>query len=654
MERERGRNVFTRRNSSGGRLWFCARRLLSQLWFTLFMVLFSLFSFSLLTWHTLFPYSGRNRKINTSPFASRVFFNAAPGRAMVGVGAKPGVMLPIAPTGRLTTFIIPYGGTEEEEGEGHAADGASDINVKMRDDAGTPLRTGGYRLHRDVCLSGNGTRLQLYRPLGNKMVKEGEVLFIAHGGYDSGVLSRDMTSLFVWLQQWELPLGSHGESRLFLHTAGGKKVRVPRTNTIILAVGGSGGGRCRDVERARFDRTRLLHWIRVVTGHFRLSPWWSDHRSSADDMAATRYVVVRLSTGKNQASTSVISSSLRDLGCYAYVVRTEVGLSRWFPSTSLAHRLRQRWMQYFHHRHRRAEAFISDPVKAVTSMWGAQPLSPVLRRMIIDAVRSDTKRARSGDNETGFLLGDTASFLPTDRRYGESPDAATLSRTLTEVTSLRKASPLRITVLLPCATEQYNVREMALYLHEKFGRVSRIQLLYMYGGRPEGADMSPVVVSLAHGDYLEALRLLALTDLLITSHGAALVSMVAMQPGSVVVELFPRLCRSYTYLELAVAMRVVYFSHEGNGPEAAKTHSHSFTPGNGLVMFAAKETVNESVDAADMHPHLLPLSRPNSACHHWRSTSVSALRLYHLVKNGLSSVWLRNGRFSGVMAFDRR
>ncbi|EKF26079.1 hypothetical protein MOQ_010245 [Trypanosoma cruzi marinkellei] len=667
MERGRRRNAFTRGNSSGGRPcasrqcvlltrwpWFCARRPSLQLWLTLFMVLFFLLSFSLLTWQTRFPYSGSNSKINTSPFAARVFVNTTLDRAMVGVDVKPGLKLPTTPKERLATFIIPYGGTEEEEGGGDAADGASDIKVKMGDDKGTRLQNGGYILHRNVCLAGNGTRLQLHHPLGDKMVQEDEVLFMAHGGWDSGELIRELTSLFVWLQQWELPLGRHGESRLSLRTAGGEKVWVPRTNKVILAVGSSGGGCCRDVERTRFDRTRLLHWIRVVTGHFRLPPWWSDHSSTADDMAATGHVVVRLSTGKNPASTSVTSSSLRDLGCYAYVVRTEVGFSRWFPSTSLAHRFRQRWMQYFYHRHRRTKAFISNPVKSVASMWGKQPLSPVLRRMIIDAVRSYTTRARSGVNETGFLLEDTASFVPTDRLYGDSPEVALLPRTLKEVSSLRKASPLRITVLLPCATEQYDVREMVLYLHEKFGRVSLIQVLYMYGGRPEGADLSPVVVSLAHGDYLEVVRLLVLTDLLITSRGAALVSMVAMQPGSVVVELFPRFCRSYMYLELAVAMRVVYFSHEGNGLESAKTHRHPVTAGNGSVMSAAEGTVNTSVDAADMHPHLLFLSRPNSACHHRRYTSVSALRLYHLVKNGLSSVWLRNGRFSGVTAFDRR
>ncbi|ESL11146.1 hypothetical protein TRSC58_01113 [Trypanosoma rangeli SC58] len=518
-------------------------------------------------------------------------------------------------------------------------------------------QTAGYRLYRNVCLVGNGTRLQLHRRSEEKMLQRGAA-FIAHDGQcDTGGLSREMTSLFAWLQQWELPLGGHNESRLPLCIMGEKGEKVSCTITIIIALATDGSGRCMRTDKLSFDHFHLLHWIRVVTGHFHLPPWWSNDGSAADDMANTRYVVVELSTGRAEASASLKLLSSRAVGCYSYIARTEEGSSRWFPSTSLAHRFRQRWLQYLYHQHSQKEPLRSDPVQVFAAMWGTQPLSPVLRRMILGAVVNTTALTTSPSGKEVDSVRDEsgAASMPSARRHGKRLAGATMPRTLTEVASLRDASPLRLTILLPHATDQYDVKKMVLYLHEKFGRVSRIQLLYIFGEGPACADMEQVAVSCAHGDYLEVLRVLASMDVLITPHGPALASMVAMQPGSVVIELFPRHRRSLLYLELAVAMRVVYVSHEGKDQGAAKAHTLPGTGGTGGSMaWDAGGNASTPAGVSGMPPRPLRHPHPGTACRHRRTTDISVVRLYHLVKNGLSSVWLRDGRFSGVMVFDRR
>ncbi|RNF27481.1 glycosyltransferase [Trypanosoma conorhini] len=635
----------------------CARGPVDQLWLTLvllLLLLLLLLSLTLLLRPEPFYVPGSD---GDTVLAAAAAVNFSGATASAGVNAGDGVAEPTIQTRRSRTFFLPYddGTAEEEEDEGGAGDTDPDLQREALDDTEMQSLRGSYRLYRNACLAGSGTRLQLDRSLGNKTPQRDVALFIAHGGAcDSGALSRAMTSLFAWLQQWGLSLGRRNTSRLPLCTSGRG---VPCTVTILVAVANAGGGRCGRTDRFRFDRSRLLHWIRVVTGLFDLPPWWGDEGSAADEVAATRYVVVELGTGRMEASTSVKSSPQRAFGCYSHVVRTGEGSPRWFPSTSMAHRFRQRWLRYLHRQRSQTGPLRSDPVQAMTAMWGAQPLSPVLRRMLVGAVMSNTTLAEAlgGQDDGGVSGGGKAASLLPARRPGNRLAGAILPRTPAEASSLRNTSALRLTVLLPHATEQHDVEEMVLYLHQKFGQACRIQLFYMYGERPASAALEHVTVSFAHGDYLEFLRVLALTDLLITPHRAALASMVVMQPGSVVVELFPRLCRSSLYLELAVAMRVVYVSHEGEGQAAAKAHPQ---PGAGStagsVAWDVRENVSTPAAVAGTPRRPLRLFHPVSACRHRRTTGVSAARLYHVVKNGLSSVWLRNSRFSGVMAFDRR
>ncbi|RNF03477.1 glycosyltransferase [Trypanosoma rangeli] len=634
----------------------CARRPPSQRWFTLILLLLLLLLllFSFLLIPTPFHVPGGDDYYATAAAATTlrgitVYFD---------VNASDGGVQPTAHTRYSRTFILPYGGTEEGGEEvGGSGDAGNDIDMKVQDDMGMRLQAAGYRLYGNVCLVRNGTRLRLHRRLEEKMLQR-DVAFIVHGDQcDTGGLSREMTSLFAWLQQWKLLLEGRNESRLPLCTMGKEGDRVSCTITILIAVASDGSGRCMRKDKLNFYHFHLLHWIRVVTGRFHLSPWWSNDGSAADNMANARYVVVKLSAGRTQTSASLKLSSSRTLGCYSYAARTEKGSLRWFPSTSLAHRFRQRWLQYLHHQYSQKEPLRSDPVQAFAAMWGTQPLSPVLRRMILGAVVNTTAptTCSSGKEVHSVRNESEAASMPSARRHSKRLAGAIKPRTLTEVASLRDAGPLRLTVLLPHATEQYDVKKLVLYLHEKFGRVSRIQLLYIFGEGPACADVEQVVVSCVHDDYLEVLRVLASTDLLITPHGAALASMVAMQPGSVVIELFPRYCRSFLYLELAVAMHVVYVSHEGKDQGAAKAHTLPGTgDAEGSMPWDAGGNASTSAAVGGMPQRPLQHPHPGAACRDRRTTDISAVRLYHLVKNGLSSVWLRNGRFSGVMVFDRR
>ncbi|KAJ9440114.1 glycosyltransferase [Diplonema papillatum] len=67
-------------------------------------------------------------------------------------------------------------------------------------------------------------------------------------------------------------------------------------------------------------------------------------------------------------------------------------------------------------------------------------------------------------------------------------------------------------------------------------------------------------------NYVEQLRILASTDVLIAAHGAALSSMVVLPVGAVVIELFPHNFRYHMYAELASLLRLQYMPIESREP----------------------------------------------------------------------------------------
>ena len=94
--------------------------------------------------------------------------------------------------------------------------------------------------------------------------------------------------------------------------------------------------------------------------------------------------------------------------------------------------------------------------------------------------------------------------------------------------------------------------------------------------------------------YKEQVRLIFRTDALVAAHGAGLASIVAMRPGTAVVELFPQNFRYHMYAELAALIGVEYVAFEspfvqparccsgrGSGPATPVIGSPSYVNGVG-------------------------------------------------------------------------
>ncbi|KEG06674.1 hypothetical protein DQ04_12801010 [Trypanosoma grayi] len=543
--------------------------------------------------------------------------------------------------GRNFTLGYSGGGTYDDDDDDGLADVVEDKVLR--------LQPTGLQLHQNVCFCANGTRLRLRRAADGEDVWRGTSVVLARAGCGAGTVSREMARLFVWLQQWESP-SARNASLLHVRVAGGGVVAVPRTQRLAVVTADGSGGRCEAAGEAEYDRLRLLHWIRVVTGLFQLPPWWSKDEAAAGRVAPRHVqVVVDVLQGTTGASLSV--SSVQELGCFEYALLAAAGGSpRWFPSELWAHRFRLRWLHYLHCHHLQQMRMQTAEATAA-AVWGTQPVSPVLRRMLIAAVDDD----HDALNAAAPAVSDDSQRLRRPHRrssstsciHNEGMGAAALASALVEAPSLGKARPLQITMIVPRADSSHDARDVASYLHEKFGQAGRIQLIYVNAASDErkkllesGSQSDRFGVHVVR-DEAELLLLLALTDVLVAPHSTALAALVAMQPGSVVVELFPHRCRSLAHVELAAAMHVSYIGYEESGDRENSNTGH-----NSMCVVGQ----NASVSAAGVQ---LRFER-GAACRQRRDVRVSALRLYHVVKSGLSAVLLRNSRFFGVMAFDRR
>lgn len=75
------------------------------------------------------------------------------------------------------------------------------------------------------------------------------------------------------------------------------------------------------------------------------------------------------------------------------------------------------------------------------------------------------------------------------------------------------------------------------------------------GRKGGGADFSPP-------SHKEQLQILFDADVLVAAHGAGLAAVLAMRPGTAVVELFPHNFKYYMYEEVAQLSRVFYRRYE--------------------------------------------------------------------------------------------
>ncbi|ORC89883.1 uncharacterized protein TM35_000101510 [Trypanosoma theileri] len=591
------------------------------------------------------------------------------------------------------------------------------------DAVGERLEISGHRIEHEVCFAGNQTHLSLRGFTEEEDEEEEEKekiltesVFLVRGGCDISTLMRDMAQFFAWQEDVSYNNNNNNNNKpLHVRTVQGDVLSLSRLTKLIVDVGNRD---CDQRNQTQHDLHHILHWIRVATGLFQLQPWWNERDIVnttninintttggilSNDETAVRYVMIdlRISNAENSAlnkdgsispSLHVLKPlrSLQEFSCAKYILLADRRPSRWFHSKIVANRFRLRWIHYMHysnlqkqkkHYNDRNSNSITAIVNTALAMWGKGPLSPILWRLILAAV---TDEMINGTSDSPYYYyyhhnnnGMSRSINGKDRgNHSEKNAVATaLAGMLREASILNELSPLTITVIASQEIdgEPEEEERMMSFLYDEFGYVSRVQLIYLPGtnissrnntvNTTEEVNKKYSVVFVQ--DYLELLRLLVLTDVLIVPHGVALASTVVMQPGSVVIELFPYECRSATYAGLATAMQITYTSYEGSPYKSTMDNNNRVQSTGFGICFArynnkpTPTVLPSSVDntftsTGGGNKIHLRYSRLSLCDHVYGVVIVTKMRLYHLVKNALSSLWLRNSRFFGVMSFDRR
>jgi hypothetical protein len=209
-----------------------------------------------------------------------------------------------------------------------------------------------------------------------------------------------------------------------------------------------------------------------------------------------------------------------------------------------------------------------------------------------------------------------------------------------------KQPKVKIVVLRRDEDRHFEERKAVAFLQSKFGKVASVRF-EQYDSPPDPRKATPES-NVTVASHVDQLRQLFDTDILIAAHGAGLSSIVAMQPGSVVVELFPNGFRYYMYEELARVMSLTYTAYESevvSPPNCCRGRMWAEAAGQQDVAAAAVD-VGTPLDLV----YGLHGKRDCKKC----DVHLPDGTLYQIVKNALATVWLRNSRLTNVHDFDVR
>lgn len=213
-------------------------------------------------------------------------------------------------------------------------------------------------------------------------------------------------------------------------------------------------------------------------------------------------------------------------------------------------------------------------------------------------------------------------------------------------TPFEKQKKLQVLVLHRDEDRHFDERRVVDFLASKFGAVATFRY-EQYDSPPNPSKITKdnnVTVPL----HTDQLKQMFQSDILIAAHGAALSNVVVMQPGAVVVELFPHNFRYYMYEELSRVMSLNYVAYEGEvvTPRGC-CKQRSWKGGDSLTPQDAGQGGVKEVNDIRV---ALNGKRDCKKC----SIEVRDEVWYQLVKNAMASVWLRNSRLSDVHDFDVR
>jgi hypothetical protein len=224
---------------------------------------------------------------------------------------------------------------------------------------------------------------------------------------------------------------------------------------------------------------------------------------------------------------------------------------------------------------------------------------------------------------------------------------------------------LNVLVLHRDEDRHFEERRVVAFLATKFGAVANV--VYEQYDSPPHPHKVTVENNSTLPDHLDQLRQMFRTDVLLAAHGAGLSNVVVMQPGAVVIELFPREFRYYMYEELSRVLMLHYTAFEGEivAPAKCCKPRTSWTADSPLVPVEASQLARRDrwVDVDGWPPQgsqshqekLATIAKLNGrreckGC----DIVVDDLSMYQLIKNALATVWLRNSRLSNVHDFDVR
>jgi hypothetical protein len=224
-----------------------------------------------------------------------------------------------------------------------------------------------------------------------------------------------------------------------------------------------------------------------------------------------------------------------------------------------------------------------------------------------------------------------------------------------------KQRKAQVMVLRRDEDRHFEEAKVAKFLESNFGSVARI--VYTQFDKPPPQNLKPSN-DIPVPTFAEQVSALFHTDVLLAAHGAALSSMVFLRPGTVVVELFPHNFRYYMYEELALLLGLRYVPAEGSvvaPPKCCKARNPLLE--GGAADAKGKPAAAALLTAGQLEAKNIPVGeagvksmkelnglRDCKKC----DISLTNSEWYYIVKSALSSIWLRNSRFSDVHHFDIR
>lgn len=224
-------------------------------------------------------------------------------------------------------------------------------------------------------------------------------------------------------------------------------------------------------------------------------------------------------------------------------------------------------------------------------------------------------------------------------------------------TPFAKQKKVQVLVLHRDEDRHFEERRVVQFLSAKFGGVADVRY-EQYDTPPNQAKITADNnVTVPH--HTDQLLQLYHTDVLIAAHGAALSNVVVMQPGAVVLELFPHNFRYYMYEELSRVMSLNYIAYESEvvTPAGCCKQVRWKAPGempppppDDAADAKDDDAMDEATKARKAEVVRLNGKRDCKKC----SITVRDEAWYQMIKSAMASVWLRNSRLSNVHDFDVR